>query len=188
MNHETEEWVRLAKTPETRARIRRWARREHIATRFMIAELIAVFIWPVAGSVHSVWTSLRGEDQSFAPWGWLFGGLIALLTVTALLWSFARDKREEAMYADGRVALGRVDEVITHPQNDDGINAHSLKVSAELPGSVTIRREIQRDNELNAPERWEGKAVRFRHNTLDPDDLHDVLFIEFAEADKAAGS
>lgn len=25
-------------------------------------------------------------------------------------------------------------------------------------------------------DRWMGRAIRFRHNALDPDDLHDVLF------------
>lgn len=177
MNEETEEWMRLARTPQTTERIQRWARRERVFTGIMVAALIAVCAWPVVGIVYAVWTTVNGAAPSIANWGWVFGGLIASLAVTVMLHGFAQHNREEAMYADGRVSLGRVDEVIAHPQDADGFVTYSLMISAELPGSVTLRREIHMDHERHAPEKWEGKAIRFRHNTRDPDDLHDILFV-----------
>lgn len=110
------------------------------------------------------------------------------LAVAAVLHGHAQDSRLEAMYADGRVSLGRVDEIIAHPDDGAGQTTYSLMVSADLPGSATLRREIYQDHERHAPAKWEGQAVRFRHNTLDPDDLQDVLLIEFVdEANRSAG-
>ncbi|AFR06328.1 hypothetical protein [Nocardiopsis alba] len=181
MNRETEKWTRLARTPKTRDRIRRWVRRERIATGVMIASLIAVCAWPVAAVAHLVWTLVRGEDQPYAPWGWTFLGLLVFVALAALVGGAVRSKREEAVYAGGRVTLGRVVEVITHPSDVHGDTTYSLMVSAESPGSVTMRREIRMEHEWRAPEKWEGGTVRFRHNTLDPDELQDVLFIEFLD-------
>jgi hypothetical protein len=157
------------------------ARRERLLTWVMVAGLVAVCAWPVAGIAHLVWTLASGEDQPFSRWGWVFGGLIAFLAVAALLHGHAQHGREEALYADGRVSLGRVVEVITHPQDADGFTTYSLMVSAELPGSVTLRREIVMDHERHAPGEWLGRPVRFRHNTCDPDELQDVLLTRFAD-------
>lgn len=188
MNREAEEWLARARTSETTARIRRWARRERIATRIMIASLIAVCAWPVAGVAHLVWTMVRGEEQSFAPWGWTFLALMVFVAIAVLLHSIAQHHRERAVYADGQISLGRVVEIITLPPDSDGFTTYRLMVSAELPGSVMLRREIREGHKRHAPDKWEGKAVRFRHNTLDPDDLQDILFTEFVDIDEVASS
>lgn len=187
-DQQTRQWMSRARTPATRAEIRRWAKRERIATRIMIASLIAVCAWPVAGVAHLVWTLVRGEEQSFAPWGWTFLGLMVFVAIAVLVHSIAQHHRERAVYADGQTSLGRVVEIIALPPDSDGFTTYRLMVNAELPGSATLRREIREGHERRAPEKWEGKAIRFRHNTLDPDDLQDILFIEFVDIDEVAGS
>lgn len=56
----------------------------------------------------------------------------------------------------------------------DDTTTYELRVSTEPPGGIVLRRKVYRDG--GDPDRHTGEAVRFRHNTLDPDDLDDVLF------------
>lgn len=55
---------------------------------------------------------------------------------------------------------------------------YEFLIFAELAGSVVLRRRLYwgQDDGWLSPERWIGRQIRFRHNTLDPDALYDVRF------------
>ncbi|MFE6773504.1 hypothetical protein ACFVFD_31470 [Streptomyces fimicarius] len=60
----------------------------------------------------------------------------------------------------------------------DGNPTYDLVVRAELPGRPALRRTLGwGSGDSSGPDdRWAGRAIRLRHNTLDPDDEHDALF------------
>lgn len=165
---ETEEWTRQAKTPETRASIRRWSRRSDFL--FWVGLLLVL-----GGVVFVVWSVVTERHSHPLFWGLIAVTVVLVLTCVAL-GSHAGGRLSEARFTDGHVSVGRVDEVITHTSGESPDN-YDIMVSALLPGSVTIRRKIElgagpghlSDDDV-------GRGVRFRHNTLDPDDLDDVLF------------
>ncbi|MBB4134004.1 hypothetical protein BKA16_000556 [Gordonia humi] len=179
-------WQSRAHTPGTRAQIRRWARWETVSIWLLLGGLVAVCVCaPGLGMGFGIW----GEFDDRAPsWMWgTFGSVgvgCALLLCGAALGSHAQDRRLTALYADGHACIGRLDEVITHPGGGDDPTTYEFLLSAELSGTDdteprTLRRRLywgEDDSWGAGPERWIGRRIRFRHNTLDPDDLFDVRF------------
>ncbi|WP_143663754.1 hypothetical protein [Streptomyces sp. rh34] len=108
---------------------------------------------------------------------------IAFLALAVRFWIAADRERVRAMYADGQESVGTVTEVVedddrdpdTGPYYDITITAAVAGVGA---GAGSIRRVTRR---AEAPQ--VGQPVRFRHNTLDPEDLEDVLFLGFVNED-----
>ncbi|WP_235737886.1 hypothetical protein [Nocardioides alcanivorans] len=99
---------------------------------------------------------------------------VVLVLVCAAFGSHAGGRLDEARFRDGHESVGRIDEVITH-SSGESVDNYDLLVSAVLPDSVTIHRKIW-FGAGDFSDADVGQAVRFRHNTLDPDDLEDVLF------------
>lgn len=165
---ETREWVRLAKTPATRASIRRWSRRSDF---FFWVGLLLV----LGGMAFIVW-AVATERHSLPVFWWLIAVTVVFVLACVACGSHAQGRLDDARFADGYVSVGRVDEVITYSGGETS-DTYDIVVSATLPGSVTIHRKIElgaspghlSDDDV-------GRGVRFRHNTLDAEDLDDVLF------------
>lgn len=186
-----EAWQIRARTPETRAEIRRWARWETVSFWLMPASLFCVFAAaPVLGIGFGIWSIV---DDRAPSWMWgVFGAIglgCALMTTGAALGSHAKERRLTALYADGQATVGHLDEIITHPGGGEDQTTYDFLISAKLPGpagsaSRTLRRRLywgEDDSWGAGPARWIGRPIRFRHNTLNPDDLYDVRFDGWAD-------
>ena len=127
---------------------------------------LPVVILPVLG--------IDVEDYFDNVFGWQLAGTVVLVLGGLLSGGIDR-KIQEAMFADAHVAVGRVVDVITEsPYDGEAMGEYELVLSAELPGAVTIRRKLRWSAYGSAPRL--GETIRFRHNTVDPDDLGDVLY------------
>lgn len=88
-----------------------------------------------------------------------------------------------ARYADGEETVGTITKIVVDADTDrEALPAYDITIAARLP-SGCIRR-TGRVSARTAP--GPGQMVRFRHNTGDPDDLKDVLFLGFVDAPNAA--
>lgn len=190
-SRQTRRWMARARTPETRAEIRRWSRWESVSVCLLVIGGICALGAPLVGVGLGVWDAIHGD----APWLWWLIGSIgaASLFLLAGAWfgSYASDRRLTALYADGQSAVGRVDEVITHPGGGDEQATYELLISAELPDGTLVRRRLDWGEDNTSwpiPRRWVGRTIRFRHNTLDPDDLRDVRFAGWADETNAGRS
>ncbi|SKG73826.1 Uncharacterised protein [Mycobacteroides abscessus subsp. massiliense] len=179
-DQQTRQWMARARTVETRTEIRRWARWESVSFWLLLLGGICVFAAPVLGLASGIWSAF--DDQA-PPWLWFLfaplGAAFILLLAGAWSGSYASDRRLTALYADGQSTVGRVDEVITHPGGGDEQTTYELLIGAELPDGTLLRRRLDWGEDNTSwpiPRRWVGRSIRFRHNTLDPDDLRDVRF------------
>ncbi|WP_326700370.1 hypothetical protein OG909_25640 [Streptomyces sp. NBC_01754] len=180
MREQTEKWIRVARTPETRARIRREAVRERVFG-VLVAVAVGLCALMVAASIClAVFQSkLAGRTTWF--WATTIGTLLAfaLLAMATRLWIAANNRRVDAMYADGRESVGTVVKVVEDDDRDPDTGPYyDITVTAAVAGTVSIRRVTRR---AEAPRI--GQRLRFRHNTLDPEDLDDVLFVGFVNED-----
>ncbi|MER6723850.1 hypothetical protein [Streptomyces halstedii] len=168
----------LARTPESRARIRRWERWESASRWILLVGAVAFVAAVPVGIGLAVWFWVAGVDRS-GVFAWLYGSSVGVLLIGSALDAYTGPRLAEARFADGLCTVGVVEEVIELPQNDtDGNSTYDLAVRAELPGRPALRRTVAwGSGDSSGPDnRWVGRAIRFRHNTLDPDDEHDVLF------------
>ncbi|WP_144016723.1 hypothetical protein [Beutenbergia cavernae] len=179
-DEQTREWMAAARTPETRARIRYWSKVETISTATMLAGIALLLIAPFGSIALAVWSSVTDTDRTVLYW-WIWGipAVLAMGGVVAAL--VASGRREQACFADGRVAVGTVERAIEHTGSGDDRTWFDLRISAELPGGTTLRRRLHLEGE--GLDRRVGGSVRFRHNTLDADDLDDVLHVGFDRAE-----
>ena len=173
------EWESRARTAATRAEIRRWSRWETFSFWVMMGAVAAAFAAPVLALATAIW----GAFDERAPSGmWTLFGLLGvaavLMIIGSILGSRAKERRMTALYADGQASEGRLTEVITHPGGGDDQTTYEFLITAELPGPAVLHRRLYwgEDDGWPPPERWTGRRIRFRHNTLDPDDLYDVRF------------
>lgn len=173
------EWEGRARTPRTKAEIRRWSRWEAFSFWSTIGGGVCLFAAPVLGLTFAIWGAF---DDRAPSWGWgLFapaGLAFVLLLAGGFVGSLAKDRRLTALYADGQASVGILDEVITHPGGGEDQTTYEFVISADLPGPVVLHRQLYwgEDDGWLSPERWVGRRIRFRHNTLVPDDLYDVRF------------
>lgn len=173
------EWESRARTAATRAEIRRWSRWETFSFWLLIASLVCMGASFILGFAGVVWNLL---DERSPSWMWgMFGPLgltVVLLSAGAILGPHAQERRLTALYADGQASVGRMTEVITRPGGGEDQTTYEFLIRAELPGSLILRRRLYwgEDDGWLSPERWTGRQIRFRHNSLDPDDLYDVRF------------
>lgn len=171
MRQDVERWMAAARTPETRARIRWWAGLRRVFFVLMIASVLGLVVVLVVSLV----LALFGHDP---PW---WGPVVALgfVLATVTLWGIAWTLLDAARYLDGEEAVGTITAVTV----DDSMGPESnpfydLLITAELAGGGHIRRAT-RESPRDEPR--PGQRVRFRHNTHDPDDLRDILFLEFVD-------
>lgn len=122
----------------------------------------------LAGVVFCIGSALG----SFPHWAWIVGFSATL--VSGCLLRIAWDKHRAALFAAAPTAVGTVRDVL-ESQYGDGASKYQLLIEAELAHGVTIHRRIDIGGDPD-PLGWVGKQVRFRHRTLDPDDLDDAFF------------
>ncbi|MEU3053650.1 hypothetical protein [Streptomyces griseus] len=173
---QTDDWMSKTATPGTRTRIRRWSRMETVGVVATLAAVPLLLLAPLAMLAFAIWFSVAGIGRTDVYW-WLWGITVGVPLVGGILMAIGSDRRLAACFADGYVSTGRVDRVIECPGSGDDTTSYELRVSAELPGGVVLRRKVYQEG--YSPLRRVGGPIRFRHNTLDPEDLHDVLFDGF---------
>ncbi|SKP26322.1 Uncharacterised protein [Mycobacteroides abscessus subsp. abscessus] len=146
-----EHWASLAKTPETRARIRRLSRIENITIwPMVVGGLLLLLMLPVTlGSMI---------------WFWITSALLG-----------------RAQYADADSAIGVVEGVTSWEERDgegDLVTVYRVRVTAWPSDELTLHRHLDggRSDHGGPDETWIGRRIRILHNTVDPDDLYDVRF------------
>lgn len=124
--------------------------------------------------------SLFGKDL----W-WIWFVALGVVLASLLAWGAASFRLDAARYADGEEAIGVITEIVVDDSmGPDSNPSYHLTIAAELAGGESIRRAAR---EYPVTEPQPGHEVRFRHNTRDPDDLQDILFLEFVDpADKTS--
>ncbi|MFE7622335.1 hypothetical protein [Streptomyces sp. NPDC057509] len=185
-SEQTDEWMGRAKTQETRARIRRWSRWEGVSQWILMIGALAFAASVPVGIGLGIWFWVAGVER-FDVFVWLYGSSTGVLLIGAALDSGAGSRLAEARFADGQCTTGAVEKVIELPQNDaDGNPTFCLALRAGLPGGTVLRRTIHwGSGDSSGPDdRWIGRAIRFRHNTSDPDDEHDALFVGWPDDTK----
>ena len=173
-DRQTREWMSLARTPRTRARIRAWSRWDDLARGLLLVGGV-MFVMSLA---VGLWFWIADIDR-LGVFFWSYGAAVGMLLVGTFLSALAGSRLSEARFADGRCDIGVIEQVIRLPWDDtDGNPTYELVVSATITGSGAIRRTIQwGSGDSSGPDdRWIGREIRFRHNTLDPDDESDALF------------
>ncbi|MFD0557075.1 hypothetical protein FB566_2330 [Stackebrandtia endophytica] len=178
---QNDRWAAHARTPETRARIRRWSRRETLGAILMMTGAVPLFLHPLALIVFIIWFNHWYVYASY------FGAALGVVIVGVAVSSHALDRRLDAMYADGHESTGRVDELITHPGSGDDPTSYDLMVSIELPGPTTLHRRVRWGEGGLHPSRFVGRRIRLRHNTLEPDNLGDVHFDGWPDETRGTG-
>ncbi|WP_396911120.1 hypothetical protein [Mycolicibacterium sp.] len=134
--------------------------------------------WNLARSVFGFLTlaavvfCLASALGTFPQWAWIVG--FAATMVSGCPLRIAWDKHHAALFTGAPTAVGTVRDVL-ETRYGDGASKYQLLIDAELAHGVTIHRRIDIGGDPE-PLRWVGKQVRFRHRTLDPDDLDDAFF------------
>ncbi|MFH9201977.1 hypothetical protein ACH4KO_09760 [Streptomyces anulatus] len=177
MNADLERRLALAQTPQTRARIRRWALLKRVC--FVLAILGAcVFVLVLVGFLLLAFVGLFVPDLRIftdGPWWVVVPAALAALLATILPWCVASALLEAACYADGTETLGTITEVVVDTTSDiEAQPQYDLTIAAELDQGDSIRRSV-RTSERREPR--VGQTVRFLHNTLDPGALDDILYL-----------
>ena len=100
-------------------------------------------------------------------------GLIPIGILGAL---YCGHRRHRAYFGKAHVSEGLIEEVAEVRLNDDGSTSSyfMLTVSAAVEGGPAIRRHCTVGGDQPRPQI--GQILRFRHTTLDPDNLEDALF------------
>lgn len=183
-DEQTAAWTAAARTPETRARIRRWSRIETVGITTTLAGIAMLLASPFASIAVVIWTGVAGVNRADLHW-WIWGAAIGVAVSGAVTWASATGRRQEACYADGMESIGTVTGVVVEePADPEGMPGYRLTISADLPEDGRMSR-LTSTSERTAPR--VGQTVRFRHNTLDPEDAQDVWLIGFVKGDEIGG-
>lgn len=86
----------------------------------------------------------------------------------------ARIRRWAKIETIGMTSVETGERAIAHPGSGDDQTWYHLRINAALPDGTLLRRRLHLEGE--SFERRVGGSLRFRHNTLDPDELDDVHF------------
>jgi hypothetical protein len=121
-------------------------------------------------------SSTAGASWSMheASWGAV---LVVCLVVTVAFSIFANvagGKARDASFARAHRSTGTVADVTEMPARGDYSGYYVVTLEASLPGGGTLRRHFDTGGGPQLVGRV-GRQVPFRHRTLDPDDLEDVL-------------
>ncbi|CPR96900.1 Uncharacterised protein [Mycobacteroides abscessus subsp. bolletii] len=139
---------------------------DHRVRRWNLARSLFAFL-TLAGVVFCIASALGTSPH----WVWIAG--FAATLVSGCLLRIAWDKHRVALFAGAPTAVGTVRDVL-ESQFGDGASKYQLLIDAELAHGVSIHRRIDIGGDPD-PLGWVGKPVRFRHRTLDPDDLDDAF-------------
>ncbi|MFD0556454.1 hypothetical protein FB566_1694 [Stackebrandtia endophytica] len=156
-----EERMARAKTPQTRASIRRWSLWSDFY--FGIGVLLVI-----AGITFIAWSVNTERHDGPVFWGGIVVAVV-LVGVCVGFGSHASSRLSEALWAEAHVSIGTVEKVVKY--STEGPDLYDVVVNSSLTDSP-FRREIT--GQLGPTD--VGDQIRFKHHTLDPDDLGDVLF------------
>ena len=183
-NQHADFWAARAKTPETRALIRRLSRLEDITNGILLAGLLLFLLMCLTMVVLAIWFWAEGAGDS-TIFLWMLGVTLGVTVASVFLNSAVETRLAQAKFADGYSSVGVIDAVRSW-EGTDGEGSpetfYTLHVTAALPDGVTIRRHMDwsTDGGSGSPdtpdETWIGRQIGFRHNTLDPEDLADEQF------------
>ncbi|SKG73812.1 Uncharacterised protein [Mycobacteroides abscessus subsp. massiliense] len=175
-----EHWASLAKTPETRARIRRLSRIENITIwPMVVGGLLLLLMLPVTlGSMIWFWIT-RTVFPEILFWG--FPIATGVVVLGAIPYGIASALLGRAQYADADSAIGVVEGVTSWEERDgegDLVTVYRVRVTAWPSDELTLHRHLDggRSDHGGPDETWIGRRIRILHNTVDPDDLYDVRF------------
>ncbi len=135
------------------------------------------------GAIASAFSSGPGRLQMLG-----IIAVFALIPVGILGALYCGHKRYRAWFTNAHVSEGLIEEVTeVRSSNDDGSTSYyfMLTVSAAVEGGPAIRRHCTVDGDHPRPQI--GQTLRFRHTTLDPDDLEDALFDSIREQQRGTG-
>ncbi|MCF8587159.1 hypothetical protein [Gordonia liuliyuniae] len=178
IDRQTAEWLSHARTPQTRARIRQWSRRDDLSVVILLVGFVAFVVAIPVGIGLGIWFWIDGIDR-FEVFYWLYGSSLGVLLVGVALNAVTTYRLTEARFADGRCTIGVIEDVIRLPSNDVDANpTYALAVRAAPPEQAALSRTIHwGSGDSSGPDdSWIGRAIRFRHNTFDPDAQQDALF------------
>lgn len=135
------------------------------------------------GAIASAFSSGPGRLQVLGSIA-----VFALIPIGILGAIYCGHQRYRASFTNAHVSEGLIEKVAeVHDSNGDGSTSYyyRLTVSAAVAGSPTIRRHCTMGG--NRPRPQIGQTLRFRHTTLDPDDLEDALFDSIREQQRGTG-
>ncbi|MBM7368662.1 hypothetical protein [Gordonia hydrophobica] len=165
------DWTAAARTPRTRARIRRWSRAEAIGLAILLAGLALSILGPFASIAVAVWSVVSDNRSGHLYW-WIWGIALGVTALGAVAFATAMALRQRACFADGHVTVGTVDRAIEHPGSGDDLTWFDLRISAVLADGITLHRRLHLEGQDLG--RRVGRPIRFRHNSLRTDALDDV--------------
>ncbi|MDQ0613447.1 hypothetical protein QF046_001088 [Microbacterium sp. W4I4] len=175
MSSDLERWLSLAKTPQTRARIRRWTALRSV---FLVLAIVSAGAFAL-GFVGLMVLALAGlfipalRFLTDAPWWIVPSALVALIALT-IPWCVASLLLEAARYADGTETFGRITGVVDTTSDIEDQPQYALTITADLRAGRSICREVRTSESV---EPRVGQTVRFRHNTEAPEDVEDILLL-----------
>lgn len=174
---QTAERMAAARTPETRARIRRWSCIETVGIATTLVGIALLMLASFASIGVAVWHSSTDGDPARPLW-WIWGTAVGVAGIGALTWVIGSSRRQAACFAEGDETVGTVGRAVEHPGSGDDLTWWDLRISAMMPDGTTLHRRLHLGGEHH--DRRVGGPVRFRHNTLDPDALDDICLVDWA--------
>ncbi|WP_396909818.1 ABC transporter permease [Mycolicibacterium sp.] len=147
---------------------------------------IACLVLAGVGVLGAIATAFSSGPGSLRVIGII--AVFALIPVGILGALYCGHKRYRAWFTNAHVSEGLIEEVAeVRRTNDDGSTSYyfMLTVSAAVEGGLAIRRHCTMGGDQPRPEI--GQTLRFRHTTLDPDDLEDALFDSIREHQRGTG-
>jgi hypothetical protein len=146
---------------------------------------VALLLAAVVASIATgIWATFSSAEPTGMLW-WLWGATMAVLACGITTSVVGNRRRQRACFADGYVSEGVVDRAIEHPGSGDDQTWFDLRISAPRADGGMLRRRLHLEGE--GFDRRVGRPIRFRHNSLDPDALDDVLFDGWQESTPAPG-
>jgi hypothetical protein len=112
------EWLAAARTPASRARIRRWSRIEAAGIAMTLASIALILVASLASHGVAVWRTVTDGDPAGPLW-WIWGAAVGAVGIGTLTWMLGSSRRQAAGFADGHEIVGIVDRAIEHPGSGD---------------------------------------------------------------------
>ncbi|CPT03656.1 ABC transporter permease [Mycobacteroides abscessus] len=133
---------------------------------------IACLILAGVGVVVAITSAFNSGPEWLRVLGTI--AVFVLIPIGILGALYCGHRRHRAYFGNGYVSEGTITEVTKVHNSEDNSYYFMLTVAAEVEGGLTARRHCTIGGKHPRPEI--GQTLRFRHTTLDPDDLDDALF------------
>ncbi|MGV9798504.1 ABC transporter permease [Mycobacterium sp. NPDC003449] len=148
---------------------------------------ITCLVLAVAGLVGAIASAFSPSPERLWVATAVSGFLLIPVGILGAL--YCGHRRYRAWFTKAHVSEAPIEKVTeVRRTNDDGSVSRyfMLTVSAAVEGGPAIRRHCTLGGDQPRPEI--GQTLRFRHTTLDPDDLEDALFDSIGEHREVPGA